>query len=313
MPRFDFMLAVGSVALIASGCSVSLGSPVEVTNRPLAEQIADRNEAAETASESIPGALAFAQQWPAGAFLRLDVAESGSEVALRSGPSSTFDQISDVPPGSEVIATGNQTGEWVHVLYAAFDGWIHVDNIVLGSVIDETVDLASLDEETILYQVIGDIGVNIRSAPSVNGELVGGASGGAEVLGTGEVSGSWIEIEHDGVTGWASGRWLRPLNDVSTAPATTAAPRRQSPATTAAPSTTQEPTDPESTTQTGGGQEPVAPVPDATTAPTSVEPAPATASSTTTAPVSTAEAPATTVAPAPTADVGSQTTTVSDG
>jgi len=227
-----------ALTLILSSCSV--GSPVEVVDRSLSERLADRAD--DDTGNSAPDALAFGDTLAAGTFLRLDVRENAAEVVLRSGPGDTFREVSTISSGAEVLATGNQNGEWVHVLYAAFEGWIHTGEIAVGVGEPEVVDASEVNVESITYEVVGDgFGVNIRSAAGVQNDLVGGANLGAQVVGTGEVEGGWIEIRHNGVTGWASGRFLRPIDTISggvaaePAPAPTVAP---APTTTVAPTTT---------------------------------------------------------------------------
>ena len=202
------------VSLCTGACSLEFASPVTVENRPLAEQIAERASAEELEdASSIPEAIAFDDTWASGTFLRLDIA-SGGGVALRSGPGDTYEEIATVSHGSEVLATGNQTGEWIHVLYAAFDGWIPNDRVTLGSVAssDQLVDAVSVERQDIVYEVYGEtIGVNVRSAPSVDGDLVTGAPVGSLVLATGRAEGSWLEVSFQGTTGWASGNYLRPV------------------------------------------------------------------------------------------------------
>lgn len=203
--------------LVTTSCSaLELGSPVAASNRPLAEQLEDRRAAQDALAtvDTSPDALAFTETWESGTFLRLDIRE-GDNVVLRSGPSDSFDEISLIEPGAEVLATGNQTGEWIHVLYAAFDGWVRSDLIAIGPIDVETqvVDIEEVEATTISYEVFGDIiGVNIRATPNVSGDAVGGSPVGSRLEGTGQTEGSWIEVRFDGGTGWVSGLHLRPVS-----------------------------------------------------------------------------------------------------
>ena len=210
-----------------------MGSPVSVTNRPLAEQLADRAAELE-ALERAPNAIAFTDTWESGTFLRLDVA-SGMHPLLRSGPGENFAEVAPLEPGSEVLATGNQTGEWIHVLYSAFEGWIHVDHIDIA--IERTAPpLEESRRETITYIIASEYGgLNVRSGPGTQHELLLGTSNGDEVAGTGNSDGGWVEVIVDGTTGWVAGRHVRLLDGTSPVPT---APPRRAPATTEAPATT---------------------------------------------------------------------------
>ena len=97
-------------------------------------------------------------------------------------------------------------------VYGSLDGWVSNRRLQIGTgpVSEAFVEPIVIDDAGVLYEVFGnDAGINIRSAP--NGSLVGGAPGGAQVTGTGEVEGSWIEITYNGTTGWAAGSFLRPV------------------------------------------------------------------------------------------------------
>ena len=301
----NWLAACGVVGLLASGCS--LGSPVSVTNRPLAEQLDERAAELESLEET-PEAVAFTDTWESGTFLRLDTTE-GAEPILRSGPGANFGETTRVEAGAEVLATGNQTGEWIHVLYSAFEGWIHADDIEIA--IERTAPpIEESRQEIIRYVIASEYGgLNVRSGPGTQHDLLLGTSNGDEVQGTGNIDGAWVEVVVDGTTGWVAGRHVQFVDGGGSpvsAPAT-AAPRR-APATTAAPETT---VAPEDGSDTEGGEE-EAPRqrnddPPAEQAPETTEPenaqtteAPATtqAPETTAAPAPT-EAPATTAAPAP--------------
>lgn len=203
------------ITLASSGCSSSFGSPVSISNRPLAEQIEERNaEAALESETAVPDAIAFTDTWASGTFLRLDI-DANADVILRSGPGDTYDEIASIADGAEVLATGNQTGEWIHVLYAAFDGWISTDDVTLGAVgsTPALVDPDTVEQQVLVYEVEGaTIGVNIRSLPNVDGELVSGAPVGTLLVGTGRSEGSWLEVTFGETTGWASGNYLRPVD-----------------------------------------------------------------------------------------------------
>ncbi len=222
--------------LFVTGCG-SLGSPVSVSDRPLSERIDERNaELAATElppvvddgiASTTPEAIAFSDTLASGDFLRLYVSTNGVDTSLRSGPGSSYDEIAALTSGAEVLATGNQTGEWVYVVYGDFEGWVSNRRLSIGDVTPDeaVVTAAEVDSSAVLYVVDGDsIGVNMRAEPNANAELVSGAPAGSEVVGTGRIEGTWVEITFNGVTGWSSGNYLTKIGTVdgtvSNAPAT---------------------------------------------------------------------------------------------
>lgn len=200
--------------------SCSLESPIKVTNRPLAEQLDDRtpqtgNEDERIALTEAPETLAFGDLSPSSGLLRMVVTDTDDSASLRAGPGPGYDVIMDLPSNTELLATGSRTGEWMHVIYADFEGWVREQRLDAtgGDGEPQFVDADSLGSSPVTYVVAGDaVGVNIRSAPNAAAELVGGASAGSQVVGTGNTEGHWVEIIFDGVTGWASGNYLEPVS-----------------------------------------------------------------------------------------------------
>ena len=234
MRKTSCLAAFGIAGFLASGCS--LGSPISVANRPLAEQLEERN--AQVQVEETPEAIAFTDTWESGTFLRLDVA-SGEQPILRSGPGPSFEEAARIESGAEVLATGNQTGEWIHVLYSAFEGWIHTDQIDIA--IERTAPpIEESRRDTITYIIASEFGgLNVRSGPGTQHDLLLGTSNGDEVRGTGNIENGWVEVIVEGTTGWVAGRHVQLLDGTSpvSAPAATAAPRRRAPAPAPAPAT----------------------------------------------------------------------------
>ena len=226
MRKTSCLAAFGIAGFLASGCS--LGSPVSVANRPLAEQLEERN--AQIQVEETPEAIAFTDTWESGTFLRLDVA-NGEQPILRSGPGPSFEEAARIEFGAEVLATGNQTGEWIHVLYSAFEGWIRTDQVDIA--IERTAPpIEESRRDTITYIIASEFGgLNVRSGPGTQHDLLLGTSNGDEVRGTGNIENGWVEVIVEGTTGWVAGRHVQLLDGTSpvSAPAT-AAPRRRAPA-----------------------------------------------------------------------------------
>lgn len=209
--------------VVLSGCG-SLGSPVSITDRPLAEQMEDRaaGQSSTTlpdvnendSSLSTPEAIAFSDALASGNFLRLDIDTNGIDTALRTGPGNEYEALASLGDGVEVLATGDQAGEWVYVIYGDLDGWVSNRRLSFG---DGTagpviVQADEIEESFTVYEVYGNVvGVNIRAGANPKAELVTGAPTGSQVVGTGRTDGSWIEITYNGLTGWSSGNYLRPV------------------------------------------------------------------------------------------------------
>lgn len=209
------------LGMLLSACAIE--SPVSITDRPLSEKLSeiraadstDLRSLDEAMSDAAPAAIAFTEALADGDFVRLHVTNEGVPATLRSGPGRFYDPLSEVPSGAEVLATGNQTGEWLHVMYADFDGWITARRVTIdesaGS--QPVVDAANVDRSPVTYVVSGEaIGVNIRAEPDAGSELVSGAPVGSVVTGSGNTEGTWVEVTYDGVTGWASGNYLELAN-----------------------------------------------------------------------------------------------------
>ena len=224
--RDKSVFVVLAALLLLTGCG-SLGSPVAITDRPLSERIEERNAAAELMTEEsiaaldddvdVPTAIAFSEALASGDFIRLSVSTNGVDTSLRSGPGSSYAELAQVSEGTQILATGTQTGEWVYVIYGDFEGWISERRVEIdGDSSDGAiVDASQIDSSRTVYVVDGEsIGVNMRAEPDADAALVSGASAGSEVVGTGRVEGTWIEITFNGATGWSSSNYLSQIGTV---------------------------------------------------------------------------------------------------
>ena len=222
-PRLKRCALLIIFALLTTACG-DLGSPVSITDRPLSERVADREATTSTIiannsdgepADLAPDAIAFSEALASGDFLRLEVDTNGVDTTLRNGPGTSYNELTTLGDGDEVLATGNQTGEWVYVVYGSFEGWISNRRLVIGdagTLEAAVVPAAEVQEALPVYEVYGNaVGVNLRAAPNAQSNLVSGASAGEQVVGTGRTDGSWIEITVGDVTGWASSNYLRPI------------------------------------------------------------------------------------------------------
>ena len=126
---------------------------------------------------------------------------------LRTGPGGEFLVIFGIEKDRVVTGTGNVDGGWTEVQIDGFTGWVlgeflvEIDTVAAPAVTETTTPVAAPTSFTVVNV---DAGVNIRSGPGVDNPVVGGAALGDSVTATGNVSGTWTEVEHNGITGWAS-------------------------------------------------------------------------------------------------------------
>lgn len=229
MQRFPLWKAALAIAMAVflSSCG-DLGSPVSVADRPLSEKVSDREADTTTTtlqesdSDGAPEAIAFSEVLASGDFLRLNVTTNGVDTSLRAGPGTNYELVTDISNGSEVLATGNQTGEWVYVVFGDKEGWVSNRRLGIGgdANVPQTVPADQVERnpivvrgDNIVYEVFGNAsGVNIRTAPGGSANRAGGASLGEQLVGTGEIQGGWIEITTpDGVQGWVFADFLREI------------------------------------------------------------------------------------------------------
>ena len=129
---------------------------------------------------------------------------------LRSGPDGSSDVLAGIEKDRIFTATGNVNGSWTEVQIDGLTGWVLGEFLVETTAADAPVvaETSVVDNNpaapATLTVVNVDAGVNIRSGPGVDNPIVGGAALGETVTATGNVSGDWTEVEHDGITGWAS-------------------------------------------------------------------------------------------------------------
>ncbi len=258
--RYLFVL-FAAVTLSACGEVADAGSPVTITNNPLAERIEARSlEQASGVDDDSPEALAFADADEIGAFIRFNIDTGPSGTGIFAGPGRGYQEVDRLAAGVEVIATGTQTGEWAFIMYGETEGWVNTRRLSLEDIPEQElfVSTRTIEETVLIYGVRGGAsGVNIRASASANGTLIISAPRGSEMVGTGRTDRHWVELTFEGRTGWASGNFVeqtgsRTITRVvegglaetpTTSPPATRAPSRSSaPAPTAAPATTAAPT-----------------------------------------------------------------------
>ncbi len=145
---------------------------------------------------------------------------------LRSGPGVGYGVIVGVEKDRIVTSTGRTDNGWVEVRIDDQTGWMAADYLRPTDASDpgsateaasapaetsESDDEATGDTGVSQVLVVVDVpaGINVRSGPGVEYAVVTGAPLGATVVATGRFTDRWVEVDYDGVTGWALGSRLR--------------------------------------------------------------------------------------------------------
>ncbi len=133
---------------------------------------------------------------------------------LRRGPGAEFAVVVGVEKNRIVEGTGRAEDGWIEVRIDDNVGWMSAPYLQPTDEIDPgpatTTDSTTATTAPADLVVIGvPVGLNLRSGPGSDHDVVGGAVLGATVQPTGDRVDGWIEVTHDGVTGWADGRYLR--------------------------------------------------------------------------------------------------------
>ena len=231
------MLLLSAIELAGRGVSErfeDMGAPFSYDNRPLAERMADREAelaAERTTDDPVPAAFAFADEAAVASVANEDIdpaAETDPDpdlliptspigVILRGGPGREHREVLRIPIDAVVAATGSEIGEWTHVDYGDASGWVPLTLMALapeGSI----VTLGSEPAEAInrdMLRVVGKTdgaGLNMRVTPDLESNIVALLPGGAEVEQIGDTSGPWVQVSHNGFTGWAWAAYMEPVN-----------------------------------------------------------------------------------------------------
>lgn len=139
-----------------------------------------------------------------------DTAVTTMAVYLRASASWSATRLAVVASGTRVTLTGATSGTWVQVTTGGQTGWI-------GSAYLTAVAPAT----TASYATTMDVW--LRSAASWSAARLVVVRTGTRVTATGGVSGAWVEVLHEGRTGWIGSAYLTPVEGAST-PAPSPAP-----------------------------------------------------------------------------------------
>ena len=146
-------------------------------------------------------------------------------VNLRSGPNASSGLVAGIEGDRILTGTGITEGSWTQVQIDGLTGWVLTEFLLATDAVDPGAADVSTDEsaddsdsgdlsgiEASVDAAAGDtfsvvdveLGINIRSAPGIESVIIGNAFLGDTVTATGNVVDGWIEVESNGLTGWAS-------------------------------------------------------------------------------------------------------------
>ncbi len=142
----------------------------------------------------------------------IERAEEGGVVLVVTGVSTGLN-LRDAPDGTvlgtlealdEVIATGEWSTSWVEVVHDGDLGWVHNEFLLPLRNGDAVPGITA--NTAAMVSVTDSDGLNFRSAP--DGAILAQLITGDIVSRTGNVSGSWVEVQFDNRTGWVASSYL---------------------------------------------------------------------------------------------------------
>lgn len=156
--------------------------------------------------------------WVSGDYITVTAGSTGagaatvaSKLNLRSGPATTYSVLAVMPVGARVAIVSGPTGGWYQLTYQGQTGWASAQYLTVDATTPEEPSAGGT--ATILQSL------NLRSGPGTTYEVLRVMPAAAIVTVISNPGTGWVQVTHDGSTGWASSQYLR-LN--TTTPANTA-------------------------------------------------------------------------------------------
>lgn len=146
---------------------------------------------------------------PSGDYIRVNVAY----LSLRYGADISYPRIAQLAQNNYYPLRA-LNGEWANVTTQVGEGWAYTGQGFADVYIDQGDNQLSLE-------AIQGNEVNVRSAPSINSDILGTIRSGNRynILGQNE-SNFWLQIQYGGQSGWVCKELTIPNGDVSVAPVT---------------------------------------------------------------------------------------------
>ncbi len=157
---------------------------------------------------------------PTESFQSFNAKVSGvSALWVRTGPSTSYDQVQALNQGTVVKVVGESNG-WYQIEYNGISGWMSgkylekVDGSTTGGSTGGKAPETTIDKT--FEVVVSASSLNVRTGPSTDYGKIGSLSNGQRVTVIGESNG-WYKINYNGQEGWISAGYTYDPNNVSAA------------------------------------------------------------------------------------------------
>jgi len=124
---------------------------------------------------------------------------------LRSGPDTTYEVVTALPAGAQVMVVGAITGSsWLPVQYGGQDGW--ADAAYLSMAVAAPV--AATTPAVSTARVLPLDGVHLRDGPGLSYGVLATVPAGTTVTVSGSAQGGWAPVSAGGVAGWVDSAYI---------------------------------------------------------------------------------------------------------
>ncbi|MFD0047900.1 SH3 domain-containing protein [Actinomycetes bacterium NPDC127524] len=131
---------------------------------------------------------------------------TGSSVRVRTGPGTDFQIVGKLKKGTAVSII-ETSGTWVSIASQDYNGWISAEFITAGVKEKEKKKEKQQSSSGKTGTITGNH-INLRSAPSLNGGVLGKLSKNEIVSVISEEEG-WVQIQAENTAGWVSHQYIR--------------------------------------------------------------------------------------------------------
>lgn len=132
---------------------------------------------------------------------------TADSLRVRTGPGTRYSLAGSLRNG-ETVTIMETSGNWIKIKVASLEGWVSKEYIKTGQS-SQTFQPATQQTEAIVTS-----GINVRTKPSLTGELVGSLIKGSRVVVFSQSNG-WAQIQFNGTTSWVSSEYLEFTNQSS--------------------------------------------------------------------------------------------------
>jgi N-acetylmuramoyl-L-alanine amidase len=143
-------------------------------------------------------------------FQSVDGATAASDINLRTGPADTYELVTTLPPGTQMIVTGAELQSYVPVKVDGQFGWVGAEWIQRGPVsLEQNAAPGGTSEPGTASALQA---VELLNAPGADGGVVSTIPAVSVVTLTGQAQDGFLEVVYDGQQGWADAAYLEVAN-----------------------------------------------------------------------------------------------------